>query len=89
MIWAEDWPSWILAMSAIGGSSVHPEVVVRRVMSTGAPQFGQLDSAPADSVRQYGQLIGGGGDLGHCPFRPSRGCWYMDWMPTRPGPGGA
>lgn len=42
-------------MSAMGGSSVQPDLVVRRWMSTGAPQKGQLGLVPGDSERQYGQ----------------------------------
>ena len=39
-------------MSAIEGSSVHPEAVVRNLMSTGAPQVGQLVPAPEDVCLQ-------------------------------------
>src|SRR5262249_7194954 len=51
-IWHDDWPSWMWARSAMAGSSVHPEVVVRSLMSTGAPHAGHVDPAPEDSVRQ-------------------------------------
>ncbi len=39
-------------MSAMGGSSVQPPAVVRKVMSTGAPQFGQLAPSPVEGRRQ-------------------------------------
>ena len=42
-------------MSGMAGSSVHPEVV-RRATSRGAPQSGQVDPAPEETLRQYGQV---------------------------------
>ena len=43
-------------MSAMDGSSVHPDLVVRSWMFTGAPQVGQLVAAPAEVCLQYGQV---------------------------------
>ena len=39
-------------MSAIDGSSVHPEAVVRNLMSTGAPHVGQLVGTPDELCLQ-------------------------------------
>ena len=39
-------------MSTIEGSSVHPDLVVRSSMFTGAPQVGQLVAAPSDVCLQ-------------------------------------
>ena len=50
--WQRDLPNWILAMSAIDGSSVHPDLVVLSSMFTGAPQVGQLVSVPAEVCLQ-------------------------------------
>ena len=49
---AFDCPNWMRAMSAIEGSSVQPEAVVRSWMLTGAPQVGQLVSAPVEVCLQ-------------------------------------
>ena len=49
-------PKRIRAMSRIGGCSAQPESAMRSRTSTGAPQCGQVLSAPSLGIRQYGQV---------------------------------
>src|ERR1700722_16031778 len=68
-------------MSLIGGCSVQPESLMVFVMSTGAPHAGQDRALASLGCRQYGHtyaFIAG--------YSPDPWWWYMDWMPTRPGP---
>jgi len=50
-------PNLILAISRIGGCLHHPELDIRRLMSTGAPHRGQV-GVPSSLlvIRQYGQV---------------------------------
>ena len=62
-IWPDDWPIWIRAMSAMGGISVQPDVVVRSGYVDGRTAVGHVVPAPDESVRHHGQVYGGG--VGH------------------------
>jgi hypothetical protein len=51
-IWQCDWPNWIRAMSLIGGCAIHPESLISDLMSTGAPQSGQVGELGSLGWRQ-------------------------------------
>src|SRR5215469_12091430 len=54
-IWQCDCPNWILAMSLIGGCSIHPESLTTSLMSTGAPHSGQVGEFGSLGCRQKRQ----------------------------------
>ena len=68
-------------MSLIAGCWIQPESLTLSLMSTGAPHSGQvraLASLGCLQKRQTYAFIAG--------HSPDAWWWYMDWMPTRPGP---
>src|SRR5258708_38405916 len=76
------------AMSRAAGSSIQPDADTLTAMSSGAPQaghVGKLGPTAPTCVPQYGQT-GGAVTPDIAAYSPLSWWWYIDWMPTRPGP---